>query len=46
MILVVGYVVPSGKGTWWTGSLSVSEAMLKAPVLCRVAGLCICLHTG
>jgi len=42
----VDCVVPYGEGTWWTDSSSVSVAMLEAPVLCRVLGLCICLHTA
>lgn len=35
-----------GDGAWWIGSSSVSQAVLKAPVLCRAPGLSICSHTG
>lgn len=42
----VAYIVSLDKGTWWIGSSSVSEEMLKAPVLCRIPRPCVCLHTG
>lgn len=46
MALRVGYIVSLREETWWIGSSFVSEEMLKAPVLCRVPGPCVCLHTG